>query len=35
MIFVKAFTCYRLTAVAVIPVNIEFSFLNVFFQVII
>ena len=31
-IFVKASTCYRLTAVVVILVNYEFSPLNVFFQ---
>ena len=31
-LFVKAFTCYRLTTVAVILVNREFSLLNVFFR---
>ena len=30
--FVKAYTCYRLTTVAVILVNREFSLLNVVFQ---
>ena len=28
----KAYTCYRLTAVTVILINPEFSLLNVFFQ---
>ena len=32
MFFMKAYTCYRLTAVAVILVNHEFSLLNVFFD---
>ena len=31
MLFVKAYTCYRLTAVADMLVNREFSLLNVFF----
>ena len=30
--FVKAYTCYWFTAVAVILVNHEFSFIDVFFQ---
>ena len=30
--FVKAYSCYRITAVAVILVNRELSLLNVFFQ---
>ena len=32
MLFVKAYTCYRLNVVADILVNCEFSLLNVFFQ---
>ena len=30
--FVKVHSCYRITAVAAILVNLEFSLLNVFFQ---
>ena len=31
-LFVKAYTCYRLTTVAVILISRELSLLNVFFQ---
>ena len=31
-LFTKVYTCFRLTAVAVILLNHEFSLLNVFFQ---
>ena len=34
-VFVKAYTCYRLTAVTDILVNREFSLLNVIFKIII